>query len=255
MHSCLYEGRLRHRRFAPVDNAFAYPLFMVYLDLAELPTVFADHPMWSVDRPNIARFDRRLHLGDAGRPLDACVRELVAEQSGVQLTGPIRLLTHLSYYGYGFNPVSFYYCFSSDEHLEAVVAEVNNTPWGEQHPYVLTGALDTGARRAKCYRFAKDFHVSPFMPMRQDYVWRFGVPADGLVVHMENHEDGRNLFDATLSLRRQEITRGALTRVLVRYPWMTAKVVAAIYWQALKLRWKKCPVYAHPKWTPQEAAA
>ena len=252
MHSCLYEGRLRHRRFAPVDNAFAYPLFMVYLDLAELPTVFADHPLWSADRSNVARFDRRLHLGDADEPLDTCVRDLVAEQSGVVLNGPIRLLTHLSYYGYGFNPVSFYYCFSPDERLEAVVAEINNTPWGEQHPYVLTEALDTGTHRAKCYRFAKDFHVSPFMSMRQDYVWRFNVPGNGLAVHMDNHEEDRHLFDATLTLRRTEISRGALTRVLVRYPWMTARVITAIYWQALKLKLKKCPVHTHPKWTPQE---
>ncbi len=253
MHSCIYEGRVRHRRLTPVGHAFTYKLFMMYLDLAELPQLFAGRWLWSSQRRNLAYFRRRDHLGDAAQPLDECVRQRVEEETGRRPSGPVRLLTHLSYFGYRFNPVSFYYCFDrNDERVEAIVAEINNTPWGEQHTYVLDEAHNQvegrAAGRKKHYGLRKVFHVSPFMGMEQDYDWRFICPGQRLVVHMENYEKGERIFDATLALRRTEIGAAALARVLAQYPLITARVTAAIHWQALRLWLKRCPFYSHPKW-------
>ena len=248
IHSCIYEGRLRHRRFAPVVNAFEYRIFMMYLDLAELPNLFDRHWLWSSERPNVAYFRRADHLGEPQLPLEDCVRQLVKEVSGRYSEGPIRLLTHLRYGGYVFNPVSIYYCFDrTDSRVDTVVGEVNNTPWGEQHCYVLHQEMDRGRGVRKCYQFSKAFHVSPFMSMQQDYTWRFSTPRRSLSVHMDNWQDGRHLFDATLVLRRREISAAALARVLLQYPLITTKVVCAIHWQALKLWLKHCPFYPHPK--------
>ena len=220
----------------------------MYLDLEELPRLFDPYRFWSGQTPTLAYFHREDHLGDPQRPLDVCVRDLVEDQSGWRPSGPIRLLTHLRYFGYGFNPVSFYYCFdASGEQVEAVVGEVNNTPWNEQHPYVLTEAMNEAGGRKKRYRFQKDFHVSPFMDMDQMCVWTFSEPGQTLAVHMDNIENGDRLFDATMGLRRREISQGALNWAPLRYPWMTGKVVGAIYWQALKLWWKGVPVYSHSK--------
>jgi len=244
MNSAIFEGRVRHRRMRPVRHVFEYRLFMLYIDLAELDRVFDRRWFWSTRRPALARFRREDHLGDPARPLAESVRDLVAAQTGRHPRGPIRLLTHLSYFGYGFNPVSFYYCFGTDEEeLEAIVAEVTNTPWGERHCYVL-GA--TGLPGPKRFKPEKLMHVSPFMPMDVDYDWRFSMPADRLGVHMENHRAGEKLFDATLSLKRVEITGASLARVLVQYPLLTLRVIVGIHWQALRLWLKKVPVYDHP---------
>ena len=137
MHSALYQGWLRHRRRAPRAHAFAYPLFMAYLDLAELDRVFAGRWLWSARRAAPARFAREDHFGDPALPLDEAVRRLVHERTGRRPAGPIRLLTHLRYFGYVFNPVSFFYCYAGDE-VQTIVAEVNNTPWGERCMYVLS---------------------------------------------------------------------------------------------------------------------
>ena len=247
MKSAIYAGRVRHRRLQPVAHRFSYRIFMVYLDLAELPQVFRKRWLWSCTRPALARFRREDHLGDPAMPLHDAVRDLVRGETGHRPSGPIRLLTQLSYFGYVFNPVSFYYCYNEDDtELETIVAEVNNTPWGERHCYVLSPGMDHGKTGHKRYCPPKEMHVSPFMPMDIDYDWRFNTPGENLTVHMENAREGRKIFDATIVLEREEIGGLSLARVLVTYPLMTVKIILAIHWQALKLWLKGAPVHDHP---------
>jgi DUF1365 family protein len=248
MQSCLYYGQVRHRRFSPVAHTFSYSFFLTYLDLAELPTLFKGRWLWSSERFALAQFRRTDHLGDPQASLDQAVRDLVEQRLGQRPQGPIRLLTHLRYFGYCFNPVSFYYCYdAAGQHVETIVAEVNNTPWGEQHCYVLGETRNEGTAEKKRYRFGKAFHVSPFMDMEVDYDWRFGAPGRQLIIHMDNLKAGRKFFDATMTLLRREISTATLTQALVRYPFVTGKVISAIYWQAFRLWLKKAPVYEHPQ--------
>jgi uncharacterized protein len=243
--SCLYIGSVRHRRLRPVEHVFDFPLFLLYLDLAELDRVFEGRWLWSARRFALARFRREDHLGEPRVPLDEAVRDLVAERTGRRPLGPVRLLTHLRYAGFGFNPVSFFYCYDAAGRLDAIVADVRNTPWNERHRYVLP-VTGRGPKRLR-FDTAKDFHVSPFMPMDLAYAWTFHVPGERLAVRIENRaRDGRPLFDALLALRRREITGASLAGALLRFPLLTLQVIAAIYWQAFRLRRKGAPIFAHP---------
>lgn len=234
---------------------------MLYVDLAELPALFAESRLWSVDGSGIARLRRADHLKavDVGVPLLEAARCVVEQATGERPVGPIRLLTHFEYLGYRFNPVSFYYCYKSDETtLAAIIAEINNTPWGEQHCYVLPCDAALAHRDAArvMFRFEKSFHVSPFMPMNQHYDWSFSEPGSALSVRMRSFADSvaertrdadaPSAFDATLTLRREPWSLAGLNRMLVAYPLMTAQVIGAIYWEALRLWWKGIGYVPHP---------
>lgn len=246
----LYVGRVRHRRFAPVLHQLDYELRFPLFDLGAVAGDAPDtgHPLWSVGRAAPVWLRRADYHGDPKESLESATRSLVERETGQRPSGPILLLSHPRYLGLGFNPVSFYYCLSPDERqLEAVVAEVSNTPWGERRCYVLPASESRRTGGMLEFRFAKAFHVSPFMSMQQEYRWTFTTPGNVLRVHMDVLEGGKKLFDATLKLRRHPATATELTRTLIGFPPMTLKVFAAIYWNAARLWLKRAPYYPHPK--------
>jgi DUF1365 family protein len=251
MQSAFYFGTVRHRRFRPVPHEFRYGLFMAFLDIDRIPELMGISRLLSYNRFNCASFEERDHFGDPRLRL----RERLAAEAkerGLNLPdGPIFLLTHLRYYGYNFNPVSFFYCYDSGLHLRCIVAEVNST-FGESRNYWLEAGCELPGSASKRYQARKEMHVSPFMGMNLDYTFTFKPPAEDLVAHMETIEEGQAFFDATLVLERRPWSAASLRHALLAHPWMTAKVIVAIHWEALRLYLKKTPVFTHPRHKTRE---
>ena len=250
-HTCFYEGTVRHRRWTPVPHTFRFRLFLVYVDLGELEVVFGRRGIWSTRRPALAWFRRADHLGEKHDPLEQSVRLLVRERLGFSPDGPIRLLTHFRYCGFQMNPISLYYCFDRrGDAVEAIVAEVNNTPWNEQHCYVLDMRGQSMSKPLQA-RHPKELHVSPFLSRELDYQWRLRPPGKRLVVRIEISPRGGKPFDATLALSRTPLKARTMAWLLVAYPILTLQVFLAIYWHALRLWLKGVPIVPHRRLTTE----
>lgn len=245
LNSCLYRGMVFHRRRTPRIHQFRYQLFMVLIDLDEIDELFKVPVIWSTSPWSVACFRRSDYLGDPTQPLKQAVHNFVLERTGVQITGPVRLLTHLRYFGLSFNPVSFYYCYNQAEELQLIIAEVTNTPWGEKHHYIIPWSDHPNEEMS--YSCPKEFHVSPFLPMNLTYKWKVSSPEDQLTVHLEDHNEHGCVFDAKLSLKKRPATKLNIVFMLIRFPFLSLRIVVAIYWQAFCLWWKNISFYPHPK--------
>ena len=263
LHSRLYSGSVRHRRITPAKHGFNYRLYMLFLDLDELPSIANQAWYFSVDKVNLINFRSRDYLdGNAASPtqlkqgvINRVEQWFAAQRKPCPEICRVALLTHPRYLGIVFNPLSMYYCYNGDNELVAMLADVSNTPWNERHHYVLpvsedtfTGVRTDIAQEQMQFQCQKQFHVSPFNPMQMDYHWRIRRPQQQLFLHIENHlrgEEAEKHFDATVAMEAQPISK--LGRFALKQPVMTLQVVWGIYWQALKLFFKKVPIYDHPK--------
>ena len=243
----IYNGEIRHRRFTPFEHFFSYPLFMVYVDISKVSTILKRSILWNVNKPALVSFYRKDYHGNPSIPLDEAVRNTIYEKTGKKIGGPIRILTHLRYFGFCFNPVSFYYCFnSSDSKLEMIMAEVTNTPWNERYSYIIDKKMLNGSKKNLVAELEKKLHVSPFWGMDHQYKWLFSEPDESLLVNMKNFKSDIKVFDATLTMKRKPLTIKNLLIYVLRFPFMTLRVVYRIHWQALKLWVKKAPFFIHP---------
>ncbi|HET9804955.1 MAG TPA: DUF1365 domain-containing protein [Candidatus Acidoferrum sp.] len=244
MESALYVGNLRHRRFSPKKHSFEYPVFLSLLDIDAIPQALRKSRLTGYERWNVLSYFERDHFGDTRKSLRQRLEEDAHRQGLAVPDGKIFLLTHLRYLGYVFNPVSFFYFYDRAGNLQQMMAEVNNT-FGESHNYWLTSQNERVSSAARRYTSEKRMHVSPFMGMDLEYDWIFTEPGEKLVAHMNTVQNGKPFFDATLQLARRNWTSAEIRRVVTAYPFMTAKVIGVIHWEALKLWFKRVPVFTH----------
>tara|TARA_B110000014_G_scaffold246815_1_gene219847 strand:+ start:23 stop:784 length:762 start_codon:yes stop_codon:yes gene_type:complete len=246
----IYKGSIRHRRFTPVMQSFNYSIFMTFFDINKIESIFKKSILWNVNKFGLMSFQRKDYHGDPNISLDSAVRQTIYQEKSIKIEGPIRILTHLRYFGYCFNPVSFYYCYNkNDTKVQIIMAEVTNTPWNERHTYF----IDSKKNNNFLEHLDKEFHVSPFWDMDHKYEWYFTSPTEKLFVNMKNFKSKQKVFDVVLDLnQRIEMNFYNLLLHTLTYPFLTLMVYLRIHYQALKLWLRGVKYVDHPKYKQDE---
>jgi DUF1365 family protein len=230
--SCLYTGQVVHRRFAPRTHQLRYRVFWMLLDLNDVDDLAKRLSFFSRNRFNLTSFFDADHGDGSDVPLQAQAQALL-RRAGCQADQlSIKLLCMPRVLGYGFNPLSVYFCFRPGGSLEAIIYEVHNT-FGERHSYVMPIRGDaTDIIEQHC---PKEFLVSPFLGMDMAYEFRVRPPGAKVEVSIHGKENDKTVIAASLSGARQELTEGALIKAFASHPLLTLKVIAGIHWHALRM--------------------
>ena len=254
MNSRLYTGRVAHYRGASAadgtpENSFAYGLYFLLLDLAELDELDTHLKRFAHNRFALTALHDCDHGPRDGTPLRPWIDAVLARESIDLEGGSVQLLAFPRVLGGRFYPVAFWYCFHADGTPRAVLAEVHNTVGGH-HNYLLHngGAMfDWSARPTVC----KVFYVSPFIEMDARYEFSFSPPGDELKLGIYDYVSGPLLLTATLDLKAHDLTDENLSAAVRRYGPMSLRAWTLILSQALRIATKGIRYHA-PAAMPEE---
>mgnify|MGYP001815486775 CR=1 FL=1 len=239
----IYACEVMHRRYRPIAYLFRYRIFSLLIDIDRLDEVQRLSPLFSVDRFNLFSFHRHDHLAEGQQDLRAWIDGVLAQQGIEPAALRIRLLCMPRVLGWGFNPLSIWYCETREGEPVAAVCEVHNT-FGERHCYFLRANEGAWPMRNS---HAKEFHVSPFMAVSGKYAFVLDRPAQQLRVVIQQSEEGAPLLSATQLGERRAFRTPALVSFFLRIPLQTAKVLGAIHWHALKIWLRGVPFHRKPE--------
>ena len=243
--SGLYPGVVTHARLRPRAHRLRYRIFMLLLDLDELPGLDKTLKLFGVDRLRLTGFSESDHLDGSHETLKSQVESHLAK-AGIVAGGPIRLLCMPRILGGVFNPLSVYFCHRPDGALRAVLYEVNNT-FGETHSYLIPVDRHEPAGVALRHGVDKAFYVSPFMDMDLNYAFHITPPGDRVSVAIDVRDAEGRVLAAAFAGERQPLTDANLWKAWLGHPWMTLGVMAAIHWEALKIWLKGEKIRPRPK--------
>jgi DUF1365 family protein len=242
----LCDGAVMHARFRPKPHRFDYRIVSLLIDIDRLDEAGRTSPLFSVDRFNLYAFRRADHGPADGSDLRAWIERELARAGLAE--PPARILLHCGprVLGFGFDPISVWFCYDAGDTLTALVYQVRNT-FGDRHSYVAPVAPgETGPEGIRQER-AKLFHVSPFMDLAMRYRFRILPPGRGLRIRILEVDRDGPMFAASHVARLQPLTSAGIARSFLRVPWVSLKVVGAIHYEALRLWLKGMPFFGRPE--------
>lgn len=242
MQSAIYSGFVIHNRTTPKSHKFQYKLRMFFLDIDNLQGIFKGIPFISINKFNLISFYRKNYFpSKVNLSIRQEIENEIKRHGYDEIPKKIYILTHLTYLGFCYNPVTFYYCYDDTDQLIFFLSEVNNTPWNERYVYLQRISKE----HSHAWTQDKQFHVSPFLPMNLQYRWKINNPNDQIRIHLEC-TDNKSIFRATLRLMQRNLNLKSCLATFLLCPFTTLLIVFRIYWQALIIFVKKIPFYHHP---------
>ena len=242
--SSLYVGQVYHRRRRPKEHVLKYSVFTLLLDLAEIKALASSMWLFSYNRFNLLGFHDKDFGENKEESLPGYVGRKLREAEIEQQPSRILLSCYPRILGFVFNPLSLFYCLNEQGRCFAVVHEVHNT-FGERHAYVLPVTNESDTTDWINQSADKELFVSPFADMNMQYQFRLNVPAERQVIVIKASDEQGVLITASYAAKQETLCASRLLKLFIMFPFQSAKVVAGIHWEALRLYIKGVPWFKH----------
>lgn len=227
MKSCLYEMTVMHERRMPLVRRFTHKVFMFYLDLGEVDSISRKVPLFGHNQRRVFDYREADHIGN--------IRDFLRTKGFDDQTARVSLLTNVRTFGYVFNPVSFYFCFDAQDKPLCVVVEIGNTFKELKYFFLGPEHFKNGAFKSRQTKF---YYISPFTELEDQLDFDVQVPQEGLKIGIDVHKDNKPFFFSSMTGKRVELSSAQLFSAMIRYPFVTLKVIALIHWHAAVLHFK-----------------
>ena len=249
--SCIYEGAVVHQRIRPRPHGLRYRVFSFLLDVDQIDAVASRLGLFSRNRWNVSSFHDCDHGDKTGRSVADYARRTLLDAGLSHAAKRILLLSYPRVCGFGFNPISVYYCYDADDVLGAVIYEVNNT-FGERRSYVVAiqRSDQAPATTVHAHSCAKELYVSPFTDMNGWYQFRLREPGPEIAVGVALRDRDGPVLRTHFTGSATALTDANIARATLRIPFLSLKVVAGIHWEALLIWWKGVPFTVKPAAPP-----
>jgi cyclopropane-fatty-acyl-phospholipid synthase len=242
MNSKLYNGYVEHGRSLPTTHEFKYSVYFYALDLDELAELDHRIPFFGYNRLRPSAIFDEDYLDKGSDSIKDKLRARLKDHGLDKAIAKVVLVTSARYLNYVFNPVSFFYCYSTDGELLCIAVEVNNT-FGERHLYILTKKEPPADGLPFHFFTEKQFHVSPFNNLDGRYEFFFSEVGDSIDIRIHLIREQATVFKARLSGRAQPLTPLHHVKTFLRRPLMPHLTVPRIYWEAFRLYFQKKMAY------------
>jgi uncharacterized protein len=231
--SGIYFGKVTHRRFRPVTHELSYDVASILVDVDELGTAPLPR-LLSYNRFNLFAIYDKDHGDMAGETVAQFAWRKVREAGQADTVRSITMLCYPRVLGYGFNPLTTYFCNNAKGQISMMIYEVHNT-FGGRHAYVTENTTPDAPNVAKA---EKVFRVSPFNKIEGTYILRATEPTDTVSLGVALTTTEGPTLNAIFRGHYKPLNTVQLLRIFFGLPWMSVKIIAAIHWEALKL-WRK----------------
>ncbi len=232
----LYSGNVMHARLKPILHRFKYAMSSILIDIDRLEEADQQSKIFSVNKPNILSFRQKDFGPKDGSALRPYVDELMAE-AALPPAQSVLLMCYPRVFGYGFNPISVYYCFGPLQEPVCMIYEVRNT-FGESHSYVEPITSDQLTESGIRQETRKQFYVSPFLDMEMRYRFRVSPPGAKLAFRILETDASGPILAASFFGKKRPFTSYNLAKTVLQTMGLTWKVIVGIHYEALKL-WLK----------------
>ena len=245
----LFKGFIYHQRNGRVDHFFKNTTHAILINLKKNQNNSQlKHPtLFSIDKFNLFSWSSSIHGSQQKIISNECLYKfiisLITSSVNEEIeVDEIKLLTFPKVLGFGFNPLSIYFCYNNKGLLLHSVFEVRNT-FGDIHHYILKNTQQNGDSQ----KTLKKLFVSPFY-QKKGYYYLYSKQINRKILTSVKYIIDNNIvFSASMDLKEIEFKNLNILKGLITFSLFPGKIWINIHLQALFLWLKKVAFYKVPK--------